>query len=198
MCDLTEDNSSLTLSFGIWSAVAILYRPCLPCEVHIYIKCNMTAWIRPSWWRIFSLLQYFKATNTWYISFAMESCHSIYLFLASNHLALSIYIGTSIPNLWVLLVTLELMAEIIIYLFLRVNGTHDENAGSSKMPFATKNSATSTGLDSFRILIVVQVTVSSFHWMSNFCRVVFFLIFLTPLFFVMKASSLDTADSSFF
>ena len=82
----------------------------------------------------------------------------------------------------------------ILSLFLRVNGAHHENAGSSEMPLATKNPANSTGLESFRILRGAQVVVLFFHWMRNFHPIVICLRFLTPLLVVMKELDLDTSE----
>ena len=59
--DLKWNNSSVTWSLSIWSAVAILGPPYLPREFHLYIKSKMTNWFCPPWWWRFSLLQYFKS-----------------------------------------------------------------------------------------------------------------------------------------
>ena len=100
------------------------------------------------------------------------------LFFAYNSLTCSINIGTSIPNLLVFLLALELTAAIIIALFLIVNGTHHENVGSSEIPRATRNYSNSTGLYSFIILRGIQVVVPFFHWM----RAVSILFFLPDIY----------------
>ena len=52
----------------------------------------------------------------------------------------------------------------IASLFLRVYGTHQQNAGSSLVPLAITNLAASTGCDSFITESLVHDSVLSFHW----------------------------------
>ena len=65
---------------------------------------------------------------TLFISLARASIHRVLLLFLSNSFACSTLVRISIPYLCVVLQTLVLAAAIIAFLFLRVNGTHQQKA----------------------------------------------------------------------
>ena len=58
---------------------------------------------------------------------------------------------------------LEVTADIAVFHFFKMHGTHHEKAGSLSKPLDAENPTTSTGLHSLRSLSGVQVLAPSFY-----------------------------------
>ena len=104
----------------------------------------------------------------------------------------------SIPYLFVTFLTLVLTAEMIASLFLRVYGTHQQNAGLSLIPVAITNSAVSTGCNSFITKSLVHDSVLSCHWTRRSHLDMVLINLHWPVLLVIYLSSMLTAtDLSF-
>ena len=161
-----------------------------PCEVHLHIKTRYPVTFFQPFGACSLSSRTSKAAPTLYISLARASIHIV--------LPFSTPVGISILYLWVTFLTHVLMAEMIASLFLRVYGTHQQNAGSSLIPLAIANSAISTGCDSFITESLVHDSVLSFHQARRSHLAVVFINLLWPFLVVMYLSSMLTAtDSSF-
>ena len=133
-----------------------------------------------------------------YIPFARGTIHIVLLFCLSSSLACSSPVGILIPYLWVTFLTVVLTAEMIASLFLRVYGTHQQNAGSSLIPLALANSAVSTGCNSFITESWVHDSLLFFHQTRrSHPAMVFINLCLLVLVVMYLSSMLMATDSSF-
>ena len=124
------------------------------------------------------------------LSIAFRQCFSS--FALSILKASSIVLGTSIPYLWVIHLTLEFIPAMILSCRRRVRDSHHAKAGWVEILLDIAYSATSSGLEYFNIFSGIHCFDLSYHSTSKSNPAVVCRICLLPLLVFMYVISFNS------
>ena len=137
-----------------------------------------------------------NAGQTFFIYWHTASHHNVFPFSLSNSIACFIFLGAFILNLLVFNQYLDFIFAIMWFLFFKLWGTHQTNAGSIEILSSTVYSANWTGWASLVSFMSTHVVFPLRHFIHRLTLCVVCLFHLVPEEVVTKESWLFTTASS--